>query len=71
LVLLGGLFWALALSPAQARSPACNWQPIVNGVRNLRPPADLALAELNCGIADPVDLPANRRRPQPLGDAHS
>lgn len=58
-VVLGGLFWVLALSPAQATgpgSPACRWQPIVNGLRHLRPPGDLALDELNCGIGDPIDF---------------
>ena len=57
--ILGGLLCALALSPALADSagaPACRWQPIVNGVRHLRPPADLESEELKCGIADPVDL---------------
>ena len=56
---LGGLFWALAISPAIAQhdaSSACRWQPIVKGLRNLRPPADLEAHELSCGIADPVDL---------------
>jgi hypothetical protein len=58
-VVLGGLLCALAISPALANrdgSPACRWQPIVNGVRHLRPPADLESEELKCGIDDPVDL---------------
>jgi len=58
-VVLGGLLGALVVSPALANgggSPACRWQPIVNGVRHLRPPADLKSEELKCGIDDPVDL---------------
>jgi hypothetical protein len=54
-----GLASAVVASPAFAKAieaPACGWQPVVNGLRHLQPPADLAAKELNCGIAVPVDL---------------
>lgn len=58
-VILAGLLCALVISPALADSGgslACRWQPIVKGLRNLRPPAALESEELKCGIADPVDI---------------
>ena len=54
-----GLGWAAAASPAFADAggaAACTWQPVVHGLRHLLPPVDLEAKELNCGIADPVDL---------------
>ena len=54
-----GLGWATAASPAFADAggaAACTWQPIVHGLRHLMPRIDLEAAELNCGIANPVDL---------------
>jgi hypothetical protein len=58
-VIVLGLGWAAAASPALADiggAPPCTWQPVVHGLRHLMPPADLEARELNCGIADPVDL---------------
>ena len=37
-------------------APVCTWQPIAHGLRHLMPRIDLEAAELNCGIANPVDL---------------
>jgi hypothetical protein len=54
-----GLAGAVAASPVYATiegSRVCDWQPVVHGLRHLQSLSDLEARELNCGIADPVDL---------------
>lgn len=54
-----GLATAVIASTAFANvveAPACSRQPIINGVRHLLPLPDLVAKELQCGIANPVDL---------------